>query len=368
MRIRLAASLVAATTLGWVGRADAQGTTLVPGANEPVSNVATRGANFLNIGVGARALALGGAAIASADGPSALFWNPANIAAREGLSAFVSHMRLYGNSGISTSAAAITAPIGAGAVGLGVQTFSSGKMERTTEAAPFGGDPSFGGSFTYNGLGVTAQYARNVTDRFIAAIGARYVQEGIDIAKSSYAGFDLSTRFRTGLYGLTIGGSVQNIGSAGSFDGAGVQRAISAPRENGQATGRRLDIEYRTRMIDLPTTFRLGVQSALLGEADALLGASDKHSLMAEASFSDATDAPVQPALGVEYQFRRFAALRAGKRFFNEAAAPWTFSDGLSAGAGLRLPVRGRKMQLDYGFVSMGELQHNQVLSFDVEF
>jgi hypothetical protein len=37
-------------------------------------------------------------------------------------------------------------------------------------------------------------------------------------------------------------------------------------------------------------------------------------------------------------------------------------------GGGLRLPVLGRGLMLDYAYVTMGELGGNQVLSFDIGF
>jgi len=44
-----------------------------------VSNVATTCAPFLEIGVGARAIGMGGAFVATANDVSALYWNPAGI-------------------------------------------------------------------------------------------------------------------------------------------------------------------------------------------------------------------------------------------------------------------------------------------------
>ena len=70
MRKTLAASLVAAAALVPAGAAHAQGTTIVPKPTDAVTNVATRGAEWLNIGVGARQNGLGSAAIASSEGPS----------------------------------------------------------------------------------------------------------------------------------------------------------------------------------------------------------------------------------------------------------------------------------------------------------
>ena len=42
-----------------------------------VSNVATTAASFLDIGIGARSLSMGGAFVAIANDPTALYWNPA---------------------------------------------------------------------------------------------------------------------------------------------------------------------------------------------------------------------------------------------------------------------------------------------------
>ena len=145
--------------LAWGAVLHAQGvpgSTIVPGDDDRTTRVGTRGANFLHIPVGARANALGGASYASVDGPSALFWNPANVATREQLSVFLSYTRLYGNSGIADMAAAISVPVGQGAIGVSVRQFSSGDMMYTTERSPQGNDPVLQGSFSWTGTAAAA--------------------------------------------------------------------------------------------------------------------------------------------------------------------------------------------------------------------
>jgi hypothetical protein len=104
----------------------------------------------------------------------------------------------------------------------------------------------------------------------------------------------------------------------------------------------------------------------LLGDAESIWGANPTHSVVAEMDFNDAIDTDLQTALGVEYAFRKSYFLRAGKKFFNEQHGPWKFGDGMSFGGGVRLPALGRHLTFDYAYVTMGELQHNQVLSFDL--
>lgn len=359
---RLIAS--AALLLGSAGAVQAQGTFIIPDPDEGSSRVATRGANFLHIPVGARQQGLAGAAIASSEGPSALFWNPANLAGQTGVTVFVSRMQMFGNSGITNTAGAVSLELGQGALGFGIVQYSSGQIMRTTERAPDGDDPAFPGFFSWKGTAVSAHYARNLTDRLAAAIGGRYASEGIEFAKNGFFGVDVSTRFRTGLYGLTVGAALSNVGNSSQFSGPAVGQAITAPRNNGQPTGRDIPISYETQEPLMPTIFKFGVLSQIFGDAEALAGPSASHGLSGELDFSKGIDTDLQTAIGVEYGFRKQYFLRAGKRFFNEQHAPWTFSDGMTFGGGMRVPLASRVLVIDYGFVNLGELKNNQIFSF----
>lgn len=355
--------------LAWSSLLCAQGlpgSTIVPSDEDRTTRVGTRGANFLHIPVGGRANALAGASIASVEGPSALFWNAANVATREQLSVFLSYTRLYGNAGIRDVAGAISVPIGQGAIGVSVRQFSSGRMMYTTERAPQGNDPVLQGEFSWTGTAAAVHYARNVTDRLTTAIGARYVQEGIELSHNSFIGFDVSTRFNTGLYGLSVAAGILNMGSTGSFSGPAVERAITQPRYNGQPTGRDVPVVFNTRDVQMPTSFNFGLLSQLFGDAEALFGQNPDHQLTLETAFRDAIDTDLQTSIGIEYGFKESYFARVGKKFFNEQNAPWEFADGLGFGGGLKLPVLGRRLTIDYGYVIMGELQNNQVLSFDI--
>lgn len=359
---RLIAS--AALVLGSAAAVHAQGTFIIPDPDEGSSRVGTRGANFLHIPVGARQQGLAGAAVGSSDGPSAMFWNAANMAGQTGVSVFVSRMSMFGNSGITNTAGAVSVDLGQGAIGFGIVQYSSGSILRTTERAPDGDDPAFPGYFSWKATAINAHYARNLTDRLAASIGGRYASEGIELASNSFVGLDVSTRFRTGLYGLTVGAALSNVGNRSQFSGHAVGQAITAPRNNGQATGREIPISYQTQQPLMPTEFKFGVLSQVLGDAEALAGANAVHGISAELDFSKGIDTDLQTALGVEYGFRRAFFLRLGKRFFNEQHAPWKFADGLAFGGGMRVPLASRTLVLDYGYVTLGELRNNQVFSF----
>ncbi len=120
------------------------GDLLVPESDAEISRVGTRGANFLGIGVGARAMGMGGIGTTLGGGLSALYWNTASIVDVETVAIGVSSADLYGNSGLSHTFGGLVAAVGDGAVGLSVSYFTSGEVERTTEEYPDGNDPSFG--------------------------------------------------------------------------------------------------------------------------------------------------------------------------------------------------------------------------------
>ena len=55
------------------------GIALISNVMAQIDNVGTSAANFLKIGIGAKAQAMGGAYVAQADEVTALYWNPAGI-------------------------------------------------------------------------------------------------------------------------------------------------------------------------------------------------------------------------------------------------------------------------------------------------
>ena len=177
---RFSASLAAALLLVPCGALVGQGTgtVLLPDPQNPTTRVGTRGANFLEIGVGARGLALGGAYTALAEGVTALYWNPAGIAELEGPAAAFSIADLYGDAGISHTFAGGIMPVGSnGAFGIALTQLSSGDIQRTTELFPDGGDPAFGNTFSYTASAAGLYYARRLTDRLGLGVGVKFATE-----------------------------------------------------------------------------------------------------------------------------------------------------------------------------------------------
>lgn len=350
------------TSLGGDLAAQRQGTFLAPDENTVTTRVAQRGANFLEIGVGARAQAMGNALSGLATGATAMYWNPAGMASIDGFTTAFSRTALYDNLDITHTFAAAAMPFMGGGMGFSFIQLSSGDIQRTTEDNPGGGDVEFGDIFSWTGTAVGAHYARRLTDRLQVGFTGRAITEGLDQAKANWWGLDFGTVFNTGLYGITIGAVLANIGPSARMEGNIITRRVTAT----DAFPVALPVRFSTVDYALPTAFRFSVVSNLVGGADALLSPSQTSSFKLAADLNDATDTDVQLSLGAEYGFRDMLYLRGGKRWVREAGLERDFTDDLSFGGGIVLPLLGRHLKFDYAYTSLGDLQNVQVFSFEL--
>ncbi|MFN2398039.1 MAG: PorV/PorQ family protein [Gemmatimonadaceae bacterium] len=358
----IATALLAAATAGPLSAQLPEG--IIPTPDEPPTRQGTRGANFLQIGVGARAAAMAGALTSLVEGPTAWYWNPAGAAATEQFSFSAARQELYTGLDITHSFFGVSLPFLGGVIGANFVGLNSGELLRTTEDNPAGGDPILGSTFEWRSTSVGVGYARRLTDRLDLGLAVKRVDEGIDDAKVNWMAIDVGTQFRTGLYGLTLGASLQNVGPSARARGSLIQRKINSD----DFALERTDVEFGTKETELPTLFRFSVGSDLYGGSGALLGQTDtRNSLLAELAFSDAIDTDIQLGFGLEYGFNNMFFLRGGKRFYNDDRefGSSKMKYGLSAGAGLRIPISSRSFRLDYAYTSLGELDNVQVFSFE---
>lgn len=204
---RHAALLLGALAVAGAARADV----LSAGAR------GTTTADFLELGVGARAIALGQAYTAAADEATAVYWNPADLTLVSGRSATLMHA-LYLDSSFFDYAGYAQNLGAAGAVGLGLQYFSAGSIGETDAAG------SDAGTFNPYDLAVTASYARTLEgfdfmddlNGLSIGVSAKYIQSRI-IASAQTAAADvgflskpyLDGRLRASLVIANMGGQLK---------------------------------------------------------------------------------------------------------------------------------------------------------------
>jgi len=355
-------------SLGGVGEllAQNQGDQLLQDPDAPVTRVANRGGAWLAIPVGARANGLAGAATTITEGGHALYWNPAGIASLESFDFAFSYAEIFQNSDIGHYFAAATIPFGGGTLGLSVNTLTSGDIPRTTETTPSSENVGIGSYYTWSSTAVGLTYARMITDRLSLGGTGKWVNEGIDGAEANWLAVDVGMKFETGLWGTTLAAAASNIGGTARMSGALVEERRTAATETFPETQRTIDFELTTRDLRLPTNFSFGVQVDLLGAPEAVLAPNPRHNLVALLDIADATDSDVQAKLALEYNFNGLLWLRGGKRWFNEERSEREFTDGVSFGLGLRVPVLGKGLSFDYAYTKLIEgLERMQVFSVE---
>ena len=171
-------------------------------------------AQFLKIGVGGRATAMGDAFVAIANDVSALYWNPA------GLSQFSENQVMFSHNQWVVDinhdfVGAVYHLDDANTFGVSLTSLSMDEMKVTTEYAPFGTGEYFG----FSDFGIAVSYSRKMTEQFSFGGTVRYIEETLDVLKMRGVMIDLGTYYWTGLGSTRFAVAVTNFGNDLAPDG-----------------------------------------------------------------------------------------------------------------------------------------------------
>ncbi len=308
-------------------------------------------APFLNIGVGPRAIAMGGAFIATANDVSSLYWNPAGAAKMNKNGALFSHSKWFADIDFNWAGSVINMG-DAGVLGLSVINLDYGDMELTTLSEYEG----TGGTFTANDMSIAITYAKNLTDRFAIGGNVKYISQTIWNSSASALAVDLGVLFHSDIYGLRIGATITNLGSDMQISGSdlNVQHDVDP---NIYGNNDQILATLNTDKWPLPLTFKIGVAMDVLDienqritiAADALHPSDNKESVN----------------VGMEYLAFDMIALRGGyKSLFLENT-----EEGLTLGFGLKYDFSpSLALFIDYAYQEFGILKDTQHFSIGVNF
>lgn len=308
-----------------------------------VSKVATTAAPFLTIGVGARAVGMGGAFVATASDASALYWNPGGLARLERPETLIMHTQWLAD--MSFNYAGLVVPIGRfGALGMSVTTLTMPDMLVRTVEQPDG----TGERFSANDLALQLSYGISLTDRFSIGFNAKYVHQQIWKERASGFAIDIGTLFTTGLKGMRIGATLSNFGTDMKLAGEDLLVFYDVdPKKAGNND--RVFADLKTDRWPLPLSFQVGVA------LEAFENENNRLTLALDAV--NPTDNTESLNLGMEYAFRELFFLRAGYRdlFLRDG------EQGLTVGAGMVARFLGNvALQLDYAYADFGRLENVQ--------
>lgn len=221
-----------------------------------VTRRGTAAAEFLNIPVGARATAMGGAITALSDDATAVYWNPAGLGRMTQGHLVVEYAEWLAN--IDFNFVAVTMPTSFGTFGLGVTSMRTPEMEVTTVEAQNG----TGETFNAASYAFALAYGRALTDRFAIGGTVKVVTERIAESSASGVAVDLGTTFITPFRGIRLGAAITNFGTKMRIGGDDLLVRVDIdPNNRGNNESSRALL--RTDAFDLPLVMRIG----LAGEA-----------------------------------------------------------------------------------------------------
>ena len=315
------------------------------------TKVGSTAAPFLNIGVGPRAIAMGGAFIATANDVTALYWNPAGASRTESNGAMFTHLSWIADIKYNWAGAMLYTE-GIGTIGLNIGYLDYGDIEVTTLREPEG----TGEFFTPHDLFIALTYAYNLTDRFSIGGNFKYINQKIWNSTASGFAVDLGVLFLSDIYGLRIAATITNFGTDMQLDGKDllVQHDI-----NTQLYGNNDQIlaKLRTDPFPLPLTFRVGIAVDPVNIED--------HKVTLAVDALHPNDNAESLNAGIEYIFYNTLSLRAGyKSIFLDNS-----EEGLTLGIGLRYEFTPTlAINVDYAYQDFGLFDYTQQFAFGINF
>jgi opacity protein-like surface antigen len=320
-------------------------------ASDRLTNVGTTAASFLEVGVSARAIGMGGAYVAIADDISSLYWNPAGLGTlKKGEAVFEQVDWL---AGISFNYIGIAVPLGSyGTVGMFINSMTMPTMKVRTVDYPDG----TGENFDASGISAGLSYGKNLTDRFTIGFNVKYIRETLWHETSKSFAVDVGTKYETGIKGLSIGATITNYGPDMKLDGSDLiiyhDTDPLIDGNNDKIMGKLL-----TEKWPLPLNMQFGIGYDIY----------DTKYLR----ITTAIDAfhPINNTesvnLGCEIAVAKMLFVRAGYKALGQQDT----EEGLTFGAGINYRLFGQSnIKLDYAYTDFGRLKNTNRFTLGLNF
>jgi hypothetical protein len=316
-----------------------------------ITQVGTSAAVFLNIQVGARAMAMGGAFVASANDATALYWNPAGIAGMSKGEATAMHTNWLADTDFDFGAVVI--PLGFGAIGASITSLSTGDMEVRTVERPEG----TGEFFSANDIAAGLSFAMNLTNQLSIGFTAKIIRSSIFHESANSFAIDIGTMFTTELNGMRIGVSLLNLGTDMKMSGRDLILLVDpAPLKDG--SNDRIVSNLQTDYFSLPLMLRVGV-------AMDFFKTENNSQLTIAIDGTNPSDGAEGVNFGAEYSWHNSVFLRGGYQslFVDDSEV------GLTAGGGFRFNILDESsLKFDYAWADFNRFSSIQRFSIGIEF
>ncbi|MFH1213558.1 MAG: PorV/PorQ family protein [Candidatus Neomarinimicrobiota bacterium] len=313
--------------------------------------VGTAAAQFLQIPIGGKAIAMGGAFTALADDPTALYWNPGAIARTTKNKIYASQTNWLVGSKHQWIAAQFMIT-DQDVVGVCFNNLDYGQREKVTTVAEPDGTGEF---WEASDMAFTISYARDLTDRFSIGGSVKYIQQKIWHESSNQFALDLGLLFITQFNGLRIGATMRNFGGELMMQGRDLMNRIDLDPES---TGNNETIVsyLKTEQWPIPLTFSVGIAMPVIK--------NNLYQLTLAGDVIRPTDNSQTLNCGAEMLLIKILSIRAGyQSLFREDK-----QQGLTLGLGLKVPIPSADVAVDISYQDYGMFGNIQTTSISIGF
>lgn len=312
-----------------------------------VSNKGTVAAAFLEIGVNARAEAMGGAYSAMQGNVDMIYWNPAGLAFMNGLSGSFSNTEWLAETSFNFASLAIPIPSLKGVLATSFTTL--GVPEQNVRS--FDGELT-GEKYDARDYAVNVALAVKLTDEFSFGVTTKYINQRIWSERAVGMGFDVGVSYKTPLDGLTMGSSISNFGGDLSMGGKNLYD-VADPDPNNEGVNN-IPVTYDTDAFPLPQIFRFGL---------AYKFKKDLFSSTTSVDLMHPTGSTESMNLGTELGFKDLFFLRSGYQNLFERDQ----INGLTLGMGIQYKLNSKEtFVFDYAWSDWGVLGKAHRISMSI--
>ncbi len=297
------------------------------------SRSGTASMQFLKLGAGARAAAMGNAVACASEDGFGLYWNPATLVWGQQHQVALSHNMWvvdvnYDFAGYSMRISDDRA------VGVSLIYLGTPDMNVTDEYHPYGTGQTFG----FADMAVGVSFAQRLTDFFSFGGTVKFAQESLENLRMRGLMLDLGTYYQTNFrntrFSVTLSNFGQQIKPGGTYDYI-------------NPAGEVIPKSYQS--FSPPTIFRIGAATNVL--------TSESSEWQATLQLDHPTDNAESFSLGTEYGLNRILYFRGGYKLSND-------TQSYSLGLGLKFKLFATDSSLDYAFAAVGDLGHSNTFSF----
>jgi len=304
-----------------------------------VSNVGTTAAAFLNIGIGSRANAMGGAFTAVANDATALYWNPAGLSQCEHHELTFNHTDWFLDIYHEFMGAVILA--GQHRFGACIDYVGIPDQKVRTIEEPEGN----GNYYNASDLMLGISYAFQFTDQFSMGITGKYIRQAIYNSSGNAGAVDFGALYHPSYFKwLSVGMQIANFGSSLQFTGRDTEIKVdNDPKYN---SNDRLPATLSTDAYPLPLVFRFGLALTPIN--------SRNNRFVTAIDLIHPSNNTESINLGMEYVYHDIISVRSGYHALLERDFETT--GGLTLGFGLQIYIKDIVVVLDYAYRDFGIL------------